>query len=457
MDTTQEWARQQWGTVELGDKRRNRLAVEMGWQMAEQPEASLPQQMGSWGSLKAAYRLLNNPAVSLTALPAPHCRQTRQQARVERVVLFPEDTTELDYTAHPSTIGLGPIGDGHGRGMLLHSTLAVVPTGRQVLGVAHAEVVLRQKKEAKQPKWRQTPEGQVWQTSAIAVGSPPEGVMWVHVSDRGSDIYEYLTTCRQQHKQFLIRVFRNRQLVWDEAFETKEETRLLDYARRLPVQPESDYEVNVAATAKQPARTAHLVLSWGQVWIAPPQEAPMAIRELEPLHAWVVRAWEPDPPEGAERVEWILLTSCPVTTLAEAQQIVDWYCCRWLCEDFHQCLKTGCRVEHSQLDDGTDIQRLLGFAIPLAVHLLQLRQAVRAVPDALAADYVEPAKVILLANYLHKNAETMTLAEFWRHVAQLGGHLGRRRDGPPGWRTLWRGWKLLSTWATGARLLAASP
>lgn len=457
MLTTQEWARQQWERVQLGDKRRNRLAVEMGWRMAENPEASLPQQMGSWGKLKAAYRILNNAAISLTALLEPHRQQTLQQARAEAVVLFPEDTTELDYTAHGSTSGLGPIGDGRGRGLLLHSTLAVVPAARQVLGIAHAEVVLRQAKEAKQPKWRQTPEGQVWQTSATAVGSPPEGVMWVHVSDCGSDIYEYLTTCQRQGKQFLIRVYRNRQLVWDEVSQTKEEERLLDYARQLPAQPTSDYEVNVAATAKQPARTAHLVLSWGQVWIAPPQQAPASIRKQGPIHAWVVRAWEPNPPEAVEPVEWILLTSCPVTTLAQAQQIVDWYACRWLCEDFHQCLKTGCRVEHSQLDDGADIQRLLGFAIPLAARLLQLRQAVRCVPHAPASEHVEPLLVSLLAKHLHKHAETMTIAEFWRDVAQLGGHLGRRRDGMPGWRTLWRGWKLLSSWAVGAQLLAASP
>jgi hypothetical protein len=29
--------------------------------------------------------------------------------------------------------------------------------------------------------------------------------------------------------------------------------------------------------------------------------------------------------------------------------------------------------------------------------------------------------------------------EFWREVAKLGGFLARRRDGEPGWQTLWRG------------------
>ncbi len=42
--------------------------------------------------------------------------------------------------------------------------------------------------------------------------------------------------------------------------------------------------------------------------------------------------------------------------------------------------------------------------------------------------------------------------QFWQQVARLGGHQGRRHDGPPGWRTVWRGWRYLSDLADGARL-----
>lgn len=452
------WASQQWGGVKLGDKRRTQVAVEMGKRMVGKPDASLPKQMEGWAGLKSAYLLLNNEEVTMSALLDPHWQQTLAQAREEAVVLWVEDTTELDYTAHPSKRGMGPIGDGNGRGLLLHSTLGVIPAGKQVLGVGHAEVVLRQEKPAKRPKWTQTPEGQVWQVSARAIGSPPAGSRWVHVSDRGSDTYEYLLLCRQAGKDFLIRAFRNRRLQEPAVSAAGEEIeKLLDYARQLPPYPGSDYEVAVAATKKHPARTAQLVLTWGEITVAPPVQAPAPIKQEGPLHCWVVRAWEPAPPEGAEQVEWVLLTSVPVTTLTEAQQHVEWYTCRWLCEDFHQCLKTGCRIEHSQLDDGADIQRLLGFAIPIAARLLQLRQLARTGPDTPATSMVDPLYVRLLAKRLKKDATTMTIADFWRGVAQLGGHLGRRRDGPPGWRTLWRGWRQLTDWADGFHLLADSP
>ncbi|MDH7561732.1 MAG: IS4 family transposase [bacterium] len=456
-----EWAAQQWAQADLGDKRRTRVAVHLGAKMAANPEASLPNQMEDPAALKAAYRLLNNPhpKVSLKTLLTPHCQQTLAAARQVPLVLMVEDTTELDYTAHPSKTGLGPIGNGKGRGLLLHSTLAIEPQTRTVLGLAHAQVVLRQATPKPPPKWTQSPEGRVWAVSAQAVGRPPEGVTWIHVSDRGSDIFEYMVTCLAQGKHFLIRAGRNRRLTWETEApegEQSEAQALLDYARSLLPHPASAHTVEVPARDGQSARQACLALQWVQVTIPPPVQAPPEVRQHPPITVWLVRVWEPDPPAGVEPLEWILLCSWPITTASEAQRVVDWYTCRWFCEDYHQCVKSGCRVERSQLDDGADIQRLLGFTAPIAVRLLQLRQAARQTPQVPATTLVDPLMVQMLAQRQKKQEwERMTVEEFWRGVARLGGHQGRRRDGPPGWRTVWRGWRKLSDLTEGARLFAA--
>jgi hypothetical protein len=453
-----EWAAQQWAQADLGDQRRTQRAVEIGAKMAAHPDASLPNQMESRAAVRGAYRILNHPEVTLETLLAPHCQATLTAAGHVPLVLMVEDTTELDYTAHPHTTGLGPIGDGRGRGLLLHSTLAIVPESRSVLGLAHAQVVLREPTPKSRPHWTRSAEGRMWEVSARAVGQPPAGSVWVHVSDRGSDIFEYMAECRQQNKQFVVRAFHNRILTWE--VNTPQATQaeahaVLDYARSLTAQPGSTYTVHVPASKDHPARDAQVVLAWAAVTFAPPTQAPPEVRQLAPLNVWLVRAWEPHPPEGVEPVEWILLTSLPVCTLADAQRTTHYYECRWLCEDFHQCLKTGCRIEDSQLDDGADLQRLLGFAAPIAVRLLQLRQAARNIPDVPATALVEPLMVQVLARRQKTDADTMTAAEFWRRLAQLGGHQGRRRDGPPGWRTIWRGWRLLSDLTEGARLFVA--
>jgi hypothetical protein len=290
-------------------------------------------------------------------------------------------------------------------------------------------------------------EGRAWEQAVEAIGPAPTGVTWVHVSDRESDIFEYLTACRQYHKHFVVRAFQNRRL--SRLGPKPSVTYLLDEVRTWPAAGEAQgYWVEVAPTRTQPKRRAWMVVSWGHVRLPPPAYLKKAV----PLDVQMVRAWEPAPPPGAEAVEWILLTSWPVASWAEAYQVVQWYECRWLVEDYHQCLKTGCRVEQAQLDAGPDLQRLLGFLAPVAVRLLQLRQAVRVGPDVPAQTVVEPLTVKLLAAYFQAEAATLSLQAFWRLVAQLGGHLGRKSDGPPGWRTLWKGWRQLSEWVMGARL-----
>lgn len=453
-----EWAAQQWTSVKLGDRRLTRRAIEMGTKMAAHPEASLPTQMESPAATKAAYGILNHPGVTLAKLTEPHCQQTLAAARQASVVLMVEDTTELDYTHHASKKGLGPVGGGTRQGLLLHSTLAAIPGTRQVLGIAHIEVILREPHLSQKHGWVRSPEGRVWEMSARAVGRPPDGVRWVHVSDRASDIFEYMATCRSLSKHFLLRAQHNRKLTWDAVSPpapAPEIERRLDYARSLPAHPESAYTVWIPAHGDQPAREAYLAFQWAPATIPPPVEAPPQVRQLAPIHVWVLRAWEPDPPAEVDPVEWVLLSSLPITTPDEARGCIDWYTCRWLCEDYHQCLKTGCRIEHSQLDDGADIRRLLGFAAPIAVRLLQLRQTARTTPNVLAAASVEPLMVRLLAHRQKTDWHSMTIESFWRGVARLGGHQDRRRDGPPGWRTLWRGWRRLSDLAEGAQLFAS--
>lgn len=114
-----EWADRTFAAVDLGDRRRERRAVRIAAGMMGHPDAMLPQQMGEASALKAAYRLLDEADVSHPALCQPHWDATREQAGRQNLVLLIQDTTEVDYSHHPKTKGLGPIGNGDGRGYLL--------------------------------------------------------------------------------------------------------------------------------------------------------------------------------------------------------------------------------------------------------------------------------------------------------------------------------------------------
>src|SRR5437660_7062772 len=147
--------------------------------IAQQPQASLPRQMQEPGALEATYRFLQNPQVSYEQLIRPHLEQTREAAGQQLQVLLIQDTTELDYQAHPTTTDLGPIGSGSHQGFLLQTVLAVLPQSREVLGIAQQDPFLRQpapKGETRRERQERARESQVWERSIQALGSPPAGV-----------------------------------------------------------------------------------------------------------------------------------------------------------------------------------------------------------------------------------------------------------------------------------------
>jgi Transposase DNA-binding/Transposase DDE domain len=439
------WAAQQWGTATLGDARRTRRAVQLGAALAARPEANLPQQTGSWRKLKAAYRLLNEPDVTHTALSEPHWQATRQQARQAHTVLFVQDTSDLDFTAHRQTKGLGWIGNTGGRGFLLHSCLAVRPTAvPEILGLADQRVWTRHEvkkgTETRAARAKRPKESDAWAQVVETIGPAASDQRWVSVSDRASDIFSFVRRARAQNWHCLWRVGQNRMVLTVNGREAK----LLDWVRRLPAQTETVLELR--GRTEQPPRTVRLQVAWSAVALCPPRNG-QELRQ-EPVAGWCVRCWETGKRKNA--LEWVLFTTVPVTDAASALERIEWYRLRWVVEEYHKSLKTGCAMECRQLQSAPGLRALLGLLAIVAVRLLQLRTTARTAPDTPATQVVEPELVETVVRLRGGSASPMTADQFWRAVAGLGGFLGRRRDGDPGWQTLWRGWQRLQDlcWGT---------
>jgi hypothetical protein len=432
------WAQQQWGDAVLGDARRTRRAVQLGAALASRPEASLPQQTGSWGELKSAYRLLHEPDVTHAALSEPHWQATRQQAAQADTVLFVQDTSELDFTAHRQTKDLGWIGNTGGRGFFLHSCLAVRPTAvPEILGVAAQRVWTRHEvkkgTETRATRAKRRKESEVWAEVVETIGPAVPDQCWVSVSDRASDIFSLVRRARAQGWHCLWRVGQNRLMLTGSGRKAK----LLDWVRRLPAQTETVIELR--GRAEQPPRTVCLQVAWSAVTLCPPRNGPE--RQQAPVSGWCVRCWEADKRKNA--LEWVLFTTVPVTDAASARERIEWYRLRWVVEEYHKALKTGCAMEQRQLRSAQGLLALLGFLAIVAVRLLQLRTVARTAPDTPASQVVEPELLEIVVRFRGGSANPMTADQFWRAVAGLGGFLGRQGDGDPGWQTLWRGWQRL--------------
>lgn len=444
-----KWAQMTFGDVRLGDKRRNERAIHLATLMATQSDVSLPRMMKSKAELKAAYRLFEMPDVTHEALIRTHVQQTREQARSQKLVLLIQDTTDLKYSHHPKTKGLGPLKNQKQHGMLLQTVLGVTPQEKDVLGIMHQEPFLRRlapERETQAERLKRERESQVWERSVTHIGPPPEGVDWIHVGDRGSDIFTFFETCLAQQTHFLVRVAQDRCIQGEE--EDEQVVHLKESIRGVPACQQK--ELDLPATADQPARAVTLSIAWKAVNIQPPQKG--ASLTGKPVAAWVVRVWEETPAEGVEPLEWILLTSVPVQTVEQAWERVDWYRARWIVEDYHQCLKTGCHIEERQLQTYQGLRRLLGFLAPVAVRLLQLRAASRINPE-LPASRTLPRDVVQVVAYLAKvPAASLSTQRCWHAIAGQGGYLGRTGDGPPGWKTLWHGWFHVQTLLQGIYL-----
>ena len=177
-----------------------------------------------------------------------------------------------------------------------------------------------------------------------------------------------------------------------------------------------------------------------------------------PIAMWVVHAAEVDAPKGVEPIEWVLLTSLPVESFEDAWVVLGYYEKRWLIEEWHKALKTGCRVEHRQLKTKERLERITGLLRVVSVRLLQLKSAARTTPNRPASEVVPKRWIAMLQAARRKTRRkttpttSMMIGEFYRELAKLGGFLGRKCDGEPGWITIWRGWQKLDLLVRGAEL-----
>ncbi len=450
-----QWGEKEFGSARLGDRRRTQRLVAMVTRLVQSPTGRLPQAFPAWKDLKAAYRFLDHVEFSPEQIQEPHRQQTLRACREPGEYLLIEDTTELDYSSHRRAEQLGFIGNGRGRGLLVHSTLAVrlerwsgagEPEG-VALGLLGQKCWIRPQKGLRHQKWRprmaRARESERWAQVLDQAGPPAAGCRWIYTADRESDFYEPIVRAGRNGADFIIRGYRDRKLAGGDEH-------LWAALQRAPVQGVS--QVQLRARNGEPARQATVVLRRCRVRLQGPWR-PQGIQEDVDVN--VVEAREMAPPPGTEPLHWMLLTSLPCSGLAELKRVVARYALRWWIEQYHKALKSGAGIEASQLERGFRIENLLAVLAVVAVRLVNTQWLARNRPE----EPVEPesfgtnALKILSAKY-EVPKEGWTNRTVLIAVAQMGGFLGRKHDGMPGWQTIWRGWSLLMHMCEGVEILS---
>lgn len=435
-------------TRSLPDKRlRTRLNQLVG-QLASQPEAPIPQATGGRNAMDAAYQFFDNRRVSPEAIVATSVGYTLGNLHESQRILAIQDTTDINYHRLQHTRGLGYT-DGHNtRGIKLHSTLAVCSTG-EVAGLLTGQIWNRpfaHKGKAAHRRGRaaQDKESYRWQDHAAAARTllPAEATV-IPIADREADIYEWFAAQRPAHTHLLVRVGQPRRVMTRD-----EQGRTASLAEAVGRQAVwGQHSINVPRKDDRPARSGTLTIRVAAVQLPPPHNAKQrSSRPLIPIR--IIEAREESPPEGSEPVHWRLATTEPIQTWEQVLHALQEYRRRWLLERLHLVIKSGFRIEQLQLETADRLANAVAVCGQAAVRVLRLAHLARVRPEAPACvEFSDTELKVLRAERVRRNSrdrgEVPTIAAAVRVIAQMGGHLGRKNDGPPGVKVLWRGLRVL--------------
>jgi len=454
--------------VDLGDARRSKRVLRIVKRLAQRPDAGFPQVMPSKAELEAFYRFVENDGVEFAALLEPHRRATfeRIEARAESVVCH--DTTEFRFTTGREDLGrLRTDGERAKRGFLAHVALAVSTDGhREPLGVVGAWPWVRSYPppknklkcgmqydpvlETEQARWARG----VQQVHASA----PDPSRLIHVMDSEADDYALFSELVQMGSRFVIRLSQDRRIVPESSasgvhgkmkalLETAESagTRVASVSARRALTGMKNRRRNLS----RGGREAVLCFSATRVVLRRPTSALVSLPDMLPVH--VVRVWEQDVSDGVEPLEWMLVTTEPITSPEQISRVIELYRTRWVIEEFFKAIKTGCAFEKRQLESFGALATALAIFIPIAWSLLRVRTVARAQPSAPATTVVNEVQLhVLRAAGHYPLPPNPTARDALLAIARLGGHLAR--NGEPGWQILGRGYEDLLQLERGYRL-----
>jgi len=438
--------------AELGDPRRVRRAVGLAEALALAPHLSLPKVWSTPSELEAAYRFLRNRKTDFSALMEPVQLAAREAALAHGKVLVLHDTTEIDCpSAMPDEVGHLQTGRA---GIYVHHAFCVgadafhVPLGvpysllwgraqrttgrsRKISGPELAKLEMRES-----DRWLEgVTEASLWTQGCSQV---------VHVMDSEADSFRLFEHMHKLGADYVIRMRHDRLL-------EDQEGRL---AEALAAEPVTLQRLTFLSARKQktmpsathqgrPARHALLKVRSRTVEIKPPRHL-----VAESITLNVMQVLEENPPAGQEPIAWVIATSLPLKSRAQIECVIDFYRARWLIEEFHKALKTGCMFEKRQLKSFESITSLLALCYPIACELLRVRTRSRQT-GIRASQVLRRTQLDCLR--AHPKARPLgsdpSAEEALAVIAGLGGHI--KYNGPPGWQTLAAGYMELLAFERG--------
>jgi Transposase DNA-binding/Transposase Tn5 dimerisation domain len=452
--TMQAWIKAEAKGADFGDERLNRRYELLLDRLSDKPTLSIPAACGGLAETTAAYRFFDNDKTDAARVLKPHHDATVERIRAHELVIVAQDTTEIELVRKQERVG-GPLNEESRWGLYVHPLLAMTPE-RVPLGVVTAKIWSRdpeefaksqqEKRRARKAKPLEEKESARWlegYQSACALAGQTPATTIVAVSDSEGDIYECLQAGTAGEAEYIVRGCQDRALLAEEhplLLQTLACKAALG-SMKIRVSKREASTGDQTKKRKQPrsGRRARVTIRAAQVWLRGPARPGRKLPDVQ-VNAILVK--EENPPAGEEPIEWLLLTSLPVATLAEVTAVLDYYCCRWEIEIYFRTLKSGCKIEELQLERQERLEVCLAMYLIVAWRVLHVLMLGRECPkmrcDAVLSE-AEWKSVYVIATDTAAPAKPPLLIDMVKMIAELGGYLNRKHDGPPGPQTMWIG------------------
>lgn len=423
-------------SLDFGDQRRSERFVSIINNITRQPGSSIPKQNEGWYDTKATYSFFKNEEVSLSSLRQALAGWGLQQVSGEQRLLVAHDISQLSYDDLKAD-DLGYLAHKDGRGIICYSSIAISEHGVP-LSLLYQHNWTRPQEELGKKKDRKTKpfedkESYHWYKGITEVNKQlSSGVAKLHIADREADIYDLFFCGYEQGTDLLIRACHNRRLndgsaLWDAIAE---------------MEPLTKVELQVPDPTGKATMPVEVEVKYRRVEILRPRDREHQYESVEMTALSVKQVDSTGPEEG---IHWKLLTTLEITTVAQALQCVKWYCYRWLIERFHYVLKSGTRIEQLQLKQASSLQKAIHVYSIAAMRIMQLVYQSRQSPDVSCEVILTKEQwtvLYILINKTHLLPEQPpSLGQAVAWIGRLGGHLGRKSDGPPGLKAVWLGYQ----------------
>jgi len=440
--------------IHFKDKRLAARSKRVLSALSQNPEASINAACDGWSNTQAAYRFLNNESVSPQEILKPHGVATERRVSQHPMVLFVQDTTELDYTDHPQR-DAKYLADRYHRGLYLHAQLAVTPE-KLCLGIVANDFHERELESLGKSKERKTwpieeKESVRWLNGyrrACELGVSCPDTQIVMVADRECDIYDIFVDAQEGiHRpvNYIVRAKEDRS-----TFERDPEQGKKGYRKVRDEVVESrvlaERVIELAETPKRKARQATVEIRAIAVQVKPPH----ARAHLPSVNYHVVYVKEIGGPSDGTDVDWLLITTLPIDTIDEILLIIDYYLARWAVEIYFRILKTGCRVEEIQLETTYRLKNCLALYCIIAwriQYLTYLNRTSPALPCTTVFTASEWKSVWKVVTRKQPPKKPPLLSDFMKLLSQLGGYNNRAKERPFGPLPMWVGLRRMMDFA----------